>query len=118
MQQPGVLVNVLAAGVIVLLWTATASAQPAENATAFGAAEASAQPKAGDFKSMLAVCDKQLESCEKDAVGVPFLAGAYIALWFIVLGFLFASRVSLRRTRQELQELRVRLLAVEEESSR
>ena len=118
MQQPGVLINVFLAGVFVLLSASAASAQPAENATAFGAAEDSAPAKAGDFKAMLAVCDKQLESCEKDAIGVPFLAGAYIALWFIVLGFLFASRVSLKRTRQELQELRVRLLAVEEESSR
>ena len=116
MQDDGFLRHLLLACLATTLLCPAVQAQPAENATSFGAAESTAPAKAGDYKSMLAVCDQKLESCEKDAVGVPFLAGAYMALWLIVLGFLFTSRLSLKRTRQELTELRARLLAIEEES--
>ena len=118
MQDNGLLRHLLSACMATALLCSAAFAQPAENATAFGAAESAAPAEAGDYKAMLAVCDQKLESCEKDAIGVPFLAGAYMALWLIVLGFLFTSRLSLKRTRQELTELRARLMAIEEESGR
>ncbi len=78
--------------------------------TTFGAPEApAAAPADGDYKGMLTVCDQRLETCETDAVGVPFLAAAYIALWVILLGFLLVVRSGQRRLEGELADLRDRL---------
>jgi len=92
-------------------------AQPAPGTTgvtAFGAKKAD-KPAAApdDFRAMLGVCDEQREACEKDAVGVPFLAAAYMALWAILLGFLLMVRNGTLKARAEMDELRVRLRALE-----
>ena len=80
-----------------------------ESASAPAAGEA---PAAGDFAGMLKVCDGRLDLCEKDAVGVPYLAGAYLVLWTILLGFLFMAQRGQRRLATDIAELRVRLDAV------
>ena len=102
-----------------LLWFAPmASAQEGgatKRMTTFGAQKAeTAAPAPDDFRAMLAVCDEQRESCEKDAVGVPFLAAAYMALWVILIAFLFSVRASNAKTRAEMEELRARLRELEE----
>ena len=94
-----------------------AQAQPAPGTTgvtAFGAKKAD-KPAAApdDFRAMLGVCDEQREACEKDAIGVPFLAAAYMALWVILLGFLLAVRKGTAATRADMDELRARLRALE-----
>ena len=104
--------------VCLLSFASTASAQEPlvkGDVTTFGAKKAEKAPPApDDFRAMLAVCDEQRESCEKDAVGVPFLAAAYMALWLILLGFLFSIRAGNARTRTEMEELRSRLRELEE----
>ena len=85
--------------------------------TTFGAKKAEQAPAApDDFRAMLAVCDEQRDACEKDAVGVPFLAGAYIALWLILLVFLFMVRAGTARARAEMEELRARVRELEKPS--
>jgi hypothetical protein len=107
--------------VIVALFTFVCTpltlAQPAPGTTgvtSFGAKQAE-KPAAApdDFRAMLGVCDEQREACEKDAVGVPFLAAAYMALWVILMGFLLAVRKGTARARVEMDELRTRLRALE-----
>ena len=86
-----------------------------ERVTTFGAKKADKPaPAPDDFRAMLSVCDEQREACEKDAVGVPFLAAAYMALWGILIAFLFSVRASSAKTRAELEELRARLRELEE----
>jgi len=86
-----------------------------DRVTTFGAKKAETPPPAADdFRAMLAVCDEQREACEKDAVGVPFLAAAYMALWVILLAFLFSVRSGTAQTRAEMEELRARLRELEE----
>ena len=83
--------------------------------TSFGAQKAERPaPAPDDFRAMLAVCDEQREGCEKDAIGVPYLAAAYLALWVILMAFLYAVRVGTLRTRAEMEELRARLRELEE----
>lgn len=107
-----ILTMLLAAGVVLALGAGSAWAKDGEPTT-FGAPEAdAAAPEPGDFKGMLGVCDQRLEACETDAVGVPFLAAAYMALWVILLGFLFVVRSGQRRLEAELADLRDRLDAV------
>ena len=104
-----------------LLWFAPAvlaqEGSAPKRMTTFGAQGAEkAAPAPDDFRAMLAVCDEQREACEKDAVGVPFLAAAYMALWVILLVFLFSVRASSAKTRAEMEELRARLRELEEET--
>lgn len=102
---------------LVLFAGSSALAQPAPGTTgvtSFGAKKADkAAPAADDFRAMLAACDEQREACEKDAVGVPFLAAAYIALWVILIAFLFMVRSGTSKTRAELEELRTRVRELE-----
>lgn len=63
----------------------------------------------GDYKAMLARCDTLLGTCQKDAIGVPYLAAAYMALWVILIIFLVMVRRGQGRLRGELDELRARL---------
>ncbi len=82
--------------------------------TSFGAPAADAPaPAADDFRGMLAVCDGEREACLKDATGVPFLAAAYMALWVILIGFLFMMFRGTATARSEMEELRARLRALE-----
>ena len=62
-----------------------------------------------DPKQLLAACDNRVEVCERDAVGVPFLAAAYMAIWGILFAFLIVIRRGQRRLELELQELERRL---------
>ena len=62
-----------------------------------------------DTKQLLAACDNRVEVCERDAVGVPFLAAAYMAIWGILFAFLIVIRRGQRRLELELQELERRL---------
>ena len=104
--------------VCLLSYAPMASAQTADGTdriTTFGAKKAETPPPASDdFRALLSVCDEQREACEKDAVGVPFLAAAYMALWVILLAFLFTVRAGTARTRAEMAELRARLRELEE----
>lgn len=105
--------------VVCLLFSAPlASAQTdpgTKRMTTFGAKKAVTPPAASDdFRAMLSVCDEQREAYEKDAIGIPYLAAAYMALWAILLAFLFSVRRGNDRARAEMQELRVRLRALEE----
>ncbi|MDP6945398.1 MAG: hypothetical protein QF464_14715 [Myxococcota bacterium] len=94
--------------------TEAAPAPGTTGVTTFGAKTAERPPPApDDFRGMLAVCDEQREACEKDAVGVPFLAAAYMALWVILLGFLFVVRSGTAKARSEMEELRARLRELE-----
>lgn len=70
----------------------------------------------GGLLQAVRVCDAKLEACEKDAVGVPYLAAAYLALWAIFVVFLFMSRSAQRRLRDEVHELRERLRRLSDES--
>ena len=92
-------------------------AQPAPGTTgvtAFGAkAEVTTKAAPDDWRALLASCNEQHEACEKDAVGVPFLAAAYMALWVILIAFLMAVRSGTNKTRLELAELRARVRELE-----
>ena len=104
--------------IVCVLWLSSPALAQIEGArtTTFGAKKAeSPAPAANDFRAMLAVCDEEREACERDAVGVPFLAAAYMALWVILLAFLFAVRSGSARTRAEMEELRARLRELEGE---
>jgi len=111
------LMTLVAALSLVLTPMALAQTAPAPGTTgvtSFGAKKADkAAPASDDFRAMLGVCDEEREACEKDAVGVPFLAAAYMALWVILLGFLFMVRAGNAKTRVEMEELRTRLRELE-----
>ncbi len=56
--------------------------------------------------ALLASCDKKLESCTTDAVGMPYLIAAYLVLWAILVIYFTLARRGQRRLREELDELR------------
>ena len=62
-----------------------------------------------DPKQLLAACDTRVEICERDAVGGPYLAAAYMAIWGILFAFLIVIRRGQRRLELELKELERRL---------
>ncbi|MBD90062.1 MAG: hypothetical protein CL940_06980 [Deltaproteobacteria bacterium] len=62
-----------------------------------------------DPKQLLAACDTRVEICERDAIGVPYLAAAYMAIWCILIAFLIVIRRGQRRLELELKELERRL---------
>lgn len=79
----------------------------------FGEAPSETSPAApSDAKGLLAECDRRLDVCERDAIGVPYLAAAYMALWVLLLGFLVAVRRGQRTLEIEIEELRRRLREV------
>lgn len=67
-----------------------------------------------DPRVQLAHCDAALTRCERDAVGVTFLAAAYIALWVILLVFFFLVRARQRRLVLEMVELKARLARLQD----
>lgn len=67
-------------------------------------------------KTLLAECDRRLDICSRDAIGVPYLAAAYIALWGILLAFVFFLHRGQRGLEAELGELRARLRELSEDS--
>jgi hypothetical protein len=88
--------------------------------TSFGATPAPSAPTAevapDDFEGLLRNCDivarnmaRELAACRTDAVGVDFLAAAYLALWAILMGFFFVLRLRQRRLVEEIRTLRERL---------
>ena len=72
-------------------------------------AEPAMATDSSDPKQLLAACDNRVEVCERDAVGVPFLAAAYMAIWLILFVFLIINRRGQRRLELELKELERRL---------
>ncbi|MGM0575470.1 MAG: hypothetical protein ACQEXJ_07040 [Myxococcota bacterium] len=92
-----------------------AETEDPDRMTEFGAASDEAEAaEAGDYQAMLRVCDRRLDSCKTDAVGVPYLAGAYMALWGILIVFLVLVRRGQRRLEVELADLEARLREAEE----
>lgn len=88
--------------------------------TSFGAAPAPSAPTTevapDDFEGLLRNCDivarntaRELAACRTDAVGVDFLAAAYMALWAILMAFFFILRLRQRRLVEEIRSLRERL---------
>ncbi len=108
----------LAAVAITLALTLAAPAAFAESKTfqAEPVAQAAA-PAQGDYRAMLAECDRQLEACKTDAVGVPYLGAAYLALWIVLVSFLFVVRRGQRRLLADVYELRERVASVREKAS-
>ena len=92
-----------------LLPTSSAWAQDADKPIVQFAEPAMEATDTTDPKQLLAACDNRVEVCERDAIGVPFLAGAYMSIWVILLAFLVVIRRGQRRLELELQELERRL---------
>jgi len=84
-------------------------------ATTFKAGDAPAKVDANDPMALLASCDRQLEECKTDAVGMPYLIAAYLALWAILVVYFFLARRGQQKLEAELQELRARLRDYEEQ---
>jgi len=59
-------------------------------------------------------CIADVSRLERDAIGVPFLAAAYIAFFVILGAFFVIVRVKQRRMEQEMSELRARLARLQE----
>jgi CcmD family protein len=91
------------------LSSASAWAQDTVKPVVQFAEPAMAAPDSSDPKQLLAACDNRVEACERDAVGVPFLAAAYMAIWTILFVFLIITRRGQRRLELELKELERRL---------
>lgn len=81
-----------------------------------GAETSAADLDEDDCRAMLRNCDERLQACETDVEGMPYLAGAYMGLWALLLGFLLWVRRGQRRLRDELEELRARLREAEGEA--
>ena len=80
----------------------------------FGSApDAGAPAAAGDHRKLLEVCDSRLEVCERDAVGLPYLVMAYLALWLILIGYLVIVRKGQQALALELAEVRARMADLE-----
>jgi len=69
-----------------------------------------------DFEGLLRNCDvvarnaaREAAACRTDAVGVDFLAAAYMALWAILMVFFVLLRQRQKRLVDEIQALRERL---------
>ena len=95
-----------------MLVSASASAQEDTKSVQFAAPATDKAPDSDDPMALLANCDARVEVCERDAVGVPFLAAAYMAIWVILLAFLFMGRRGQLRLRAEVEELEARLAAL------
>ena len=86
-----------------------AQAQEAANKPTGFAAPTAAEVDPADPTSLLAECDRRLEACKRDSVGGPYLAAAYMAIWVLLLGFLFSVRRGQARMAGEIAELEARL---------
>ncbi|MCC6625052.1 MAG: hypothetical protein IT385_27640 [Deltaproteobacteria bacterium] len=88
---------------------------PAPNTGARGfRADAAPGAEARTPEQALDRCIADVARLERDAIGVPFLAAAYIA-FFVILGVFFVLvRVRQRRMEEEMSELRHRLAALQE----
>lgn len=51
---------------------------------------------------------RELKQCKTDVVGVPFLGGAYLVMWFILMLVLLLMVVRQKRLRQEIEVLNER----------
>jgi len=91
-----------------VLWAPVATAQEETKSVQF-TAPATEAPAGSDTKSLLVACDNRVDICERDAVGVPYLAAAYMAIWAILMAFLIVIRRGQRRLEGELKELERRL---------
>lgn len=91
-----------------LAGTSVWAQEPAKPVVQF-AEPAPAPTDTTDPKELLAACDTRVEICERDDVGVPFLAAAYMAIWVILIAFLIIIRRGQRRLELELKELERRL---------
>ncbi len=119
MRASARMVTLLAAVLLVPSGSLHADEAPQPAPSTFKAAAAPAErpaPAPGDLPAMLQSCDAQLraceqgaELCEKDRTGVGFLGAAYVALWFILLGFFLAMRNRQRRLMADLRTLQERL---------
>ena len=94
----------------ILLLSPAVLAQDEVKSVQFASPDLSAEPPAaGTPQDLLRHCDLRVEVCERDAVGVPFLAAAYMAIWAILIAFLVVNRRGQRRLELELAELERRL---------
>jgi CcmD family protein len=94
--------------VVALSSTSAWSQEPVKPVVQF-AEPATQATDSTDPKQLLAACDNRVEVCERDAIGVPFLAAAYMAIWVILIAFLIIIRRGQRRLELELKELERRL---------
>ena len=98
------------AALAILLLSPVTMAQDAAKSVQFASPEIGSEPPAaGTPQDLLKHCDLRVEVCERDAVGVPFLAAAYMAIWAILIAFLVVNRRGQRRLELELAELERRL---------
>ena len=85
--------------------------------TSFGAGEAAPPVDSNDPRALLKECDRQLDACKRDAIGVPYLAAAYMAIWAILLAYLLVVRRGQSRLEGDLAEMEARLRELEGEGS-
>lgn len=81
--------------------------------SSFGADEAAPAVDPNDPRSLLRECDRQLDACKRDAIGVPYLAAAYMAIWAILLAFLLVVRRGQSRLEGDVAEMEARLRELE-----
>lgn len=100
--------------------------EPPSAPTSFGADEPKPLPVVapGDFEGLLRNCDLERaravnaqKMCEKDKVNIPFLTGAYLALWAILMVFFAIVALRQKRMKAEMAALRERLARLGGETS-
>ncbi len=117
MNRRGVTTLLAVIAVFGLIGLSADQAFSGEPATTYKAGEAGAtKANANDPVSMLAQCDRELEACKTDAVGMPYLVTAYLILWAILMVYFFLARRGQQALQAELSELRARLRDYEDKN--
>ncbi|MFT7578646.1 MAG: hypothetical protein ACI9MR_000304 [Myxococcota bacterium] len=106
------LILILSGPMLLVIPTQPASAQT--GSTTFDAAPAPAQGTVSELTD----CSRRLEECDQDSLSMPFLGAAYGALWVILMIYLSFNASRNAKLREEIEELRARLLKAERTGTR